>query len=93
MNLKHSITVENMKCGGCTSTILQRIGALASVESVEVEADTVSFFAPSATVDTVRETLRTLGYPERGSASGVAAITASARSFVSCAVGKMGVAS
>jgi len=91
MTTKHTLTIENLKCGGCTATIISRVGALDSVEFVEVDldADTVSFYAPPAAVGTVRKTLRTLGYPERDSTSGISNIAASARSYVSCAIGKV----
>jgi len=35
------------------------------------------------------ETLRSLGYPERGSAEGIEAVKAKAVSFVSCAIGRV----
>jgi copper chaperone len=47
-------------------------------------------FAGAASVrDAVVEKLRTLGYPEKGSLAGMEAGLANAKSFVSCAVGRM----
>ncbi len=92
MTKRHTITVENLKCGGCTSTIIKRVGAINSVETVEVDldTDTVSFTAPDAAVGTVRTVLRTLGYPEPGSASGLSGFGTAARAYVSCVIGKVG---
>jgi len=95
MNTRHRITVENLKCGGCVSTIIKRVGAVESVDSVVVDMDTetVFFVAPLGAVATVHSTLRQLGYPQRGSASVVSSVAATARSYVSCAIGKVQVAS
>jgi copper chaperone len=92
--MRHTILIENLKCGGCTSTILSRIGALDEVRAIVVDqtTDTVTFEAPAEQFATVRETLIKLGYPERGSAAGLAAAAAKARSYVSCVIGKMEVA-
>jgi copper chaperone len=91
MNLKQTLTIENMKCGGCTSTIIDRLSALESVNSVEVDlgSGTVTFESPHQRVDTVRQTLLKLGYPEPGTSLGVSKMAANARSFVSCAIGKV----
>jgi copper chaperone len=94
MNQRHTITVDNLKCGGCTATITSRLSAIEGVGNVQVdsEAEEVSFFSPPDAVGLVRDTLYTLGYPERGTSSGLSGVGAKVRSLVSCAVGKVGAA-
>ena len=94
MNQRRTITVDNLKCGGCGATISKRLSALDGVTDIQIdtEAEQVSFSSAAETVEIVRETLQGLGYPERGTASGLTNIGAKARSFVSCAIGKVGTA-
>lgn len=95
MTHDYRIIVENLKCGGCSATITKRLSAMEGVGNVQVdsEAERVSFSSPPAAVELVRETLRGLGYPERGTASGLASVGAQLRSLVSCAIGKVGATS
>lgn len=89
--MEHIIEVENIKCSGCASTIEKQLRKLDSVSavSVDIEAGRVTV----ETADTDREqlvaTLLKNGYPEKGTAEGLKAAQAKARSFVSCAIGKM----
>lgn len=86
-----TIQVENLKCGGCANTIRKSLTDMDGVSSVEVDADvkTVTF----AGVDTVRTAvlakLKSLGYPEKGTTQGLESGVATAKSFVSCAIGRM----
>ena len=89
--MTYVIEVENIKCGGCASSIVRALEALPGVEAVEVdiEAGRVTVAAPEETRPDVTARLAELGYPERGSVEGLKAATARARSFVSCAVGRL----
>jgi copper chaperone len=90
--MKHVIEVENIKCGGCANTIRSKLGALPDVSEIEVEieAGRITLEAPEDSRTSLVETLLASGYPEKGSVEGIKAATARARSFVSCAVGRMG---
>lgn len=92
MTTQHVIRVENLKCGGCSSTIVRRLSDLQPVSGVAVEPDesAVSFQSPSEVVPAVRDLLEKLGYPEEGAVPGLSGLGASVRSFVSCAIGKVG---
>ncbi len=94
MTQQHKVTIENLKCGGCTSTIIKQLNGLDEVERVQVdtESETVSFVAPAERLALVKQRLRSLGYPERGSISGLPGMGARARAYVSCAIGKVGAA-
>ena len=60
------------------------------VSSVDVdfEAGSVTVEGEAQLSETLRDALLRLGYPERGSASGISAVGAKAKSFVSCAIGR-----
>ncbi|BCN92649.1 hypothetical protein THMIRHAM_04340 [Thiomicrorhabdus immobilis] len=95
-----SIAVENIKCGGCANSIKQKLTAIEAVQAVDVdiEAGLVSFEIDDQQVSqenseqvlsAVKQQLASMGYPEVGSVEGLKAVGAKAKSFVSCAVGKM----
>jgi len=89
--MSYEITVENIKCGGCANTISKRLNELDAVSDcqVDVENGVVSITADESTKAEVTQLLLTLGYPESGTAEGLKAAKAKAKSFVSCAVGRM----
>jgi len=82
--------VENIKCGGCARSIERALKEVPEVSAVGVEMDAgrVIVSAKADVRDAVRAALLRLGYPERGSASGMSAVGAKAKSFVSCAIGR-----
>lgn len=85
------IDVENIKCGGCAGTIKKRLQEDARISDVEVDVEQGRVTIHSeqdASADWCALLLK-LGYPEKGSAEGMKAAAARARSFVSCAVGRM----
>ena len=85
------LEVENVKCGGCARSIEKalradpRIGAVA----VEPSAGVVLIEAAADVRAEAAASLARLGYPEKGSVEGMKAAAAAARSFVSCAVGRL----
>jgi len=89
--MKHIIDVENIKCGGCANTIETRLKKLDAVTqvSVDVEQGRVTVEAADDRREQLVETLLHSGYPEKGTAAGLKAAKAKAKSFVSCAIGKM----
>jgi copper chaperone len=89
--MQHAIYVENIKCGGCSHSILSKISALDGVSGVEVDVGSgrVVFTSNLDLVEGVKIKLADMGYPEQGSVEGLSALGAKAKSFVSCAIGKM----
>ena len=90
--MKINITVENIRCSGCTNTITKKLMALDGVKSVDIAIDEqiVAIEADNdADHDLYVSTLLAMGYPERGSVEGIAALKGKAKSLVSCAVGKI----
>lgn len=82
----HHIEVENIKCGGCMNTIRQSIQKLEGVKSVEIEENKTTIHIDAETErQTLVEKLAALGYPEMGNNN----LLHQAKSFVSCAIGRM----
>ncbi|OOZ23395.1 hypothetical protein BOW35_02690 [Solemya velum gill symbiont] len=65
MQLPFSIDIENVRCGGCASIIRKAFD-----DKVEVDIDTgrLLFDLNESERQQVAETLKSLGYPEVGSA-------------------------
>jgi len=59
-------TVQNVKCGGCASTIMDGLNALPGVEGVEVAIDSgeVTVTGENLSREQLSEKLTQLGYPE-----------------------------
>ena len=86
-----SIQVENIKCGGCANSIKKGLMDEAGVSTVEIDIENgmVSIDGENLDRDAIAEHLLKMGYPESGSVEGMKAATAKAKSFVSCAIGKV----
>ncbi|CAI8337853.1 MAG: Uncharacterised protein [Polaribacter sp. SA4-10] len=82
------IKIENLKCGGCAATIKKGLLSIENVSDVlvDVENDTVSITSENVLIDLIKEKLSKLGYPEVGDKN---TIIHKAKSFVSCAVGRI----
>ena len=87
--MKTTVHIQNLKCGGCASTITKNLNALDDVSDVivVVEDNSVTFdYSEVHTLDVVKKTLAELGYPEDGERN---SLGAKAKAYVSCAIGKM----
>ncbi len=87
--MKATIIVQNLKCDGCAKTIMNRLIELDNIAEVSVEPETsmVSFtYKNTNDALKVMDKLKDLGYP---SITNENSIKAKAKSFVSCATGKM----
>ncbi|WP_019038767.1 heavy-metal-associated domain-containing protein [Psychroflexus tropicus] len=87
--METKVIVQNLKCGGCAHTISKQINAMGKVENVVVEPEdsSVSFtYYDEAELLLVKDKLKQLGYPVAGEAN---SYLNKAKSFVSCATGKM----
>ena len=83
------IQVQNLKCGGCANTIVTQLSKLEGITDVKVNNDTdeVSFnHASDNEFEAVKTKLSDLGYPMVGEEN---SLPKKAKSFVSCAVGRM----
>ena len=82
------IKIENLKCGGCASTIKKGLSSIEGIEevAVNVEDSLVSVNATDTILIEVKEKLSKLGYPEVGDRN---TVLQKAKSFVSCAIGRI----
>lgn len=83
-----SITVDNLKCGGCANTITKKLSALDGVSNVQVDKDTsiITYdYNEDSLVELVETTLAKLGYPKQGTGT----LGQKAKSYISCATGKI----
>ena len=84
-----TINIQNLKCGGCANTIITKLSRIEDVSNVnvDVESSSVTFNHMSdANIIAVTNKLAAIGYPEEGEKNSV---VSKAKSFVSCATGKM----
>jgi copper chaperone len=89
--MPYEIAVENIKCSGCANTISKQLDKMESVNSCEVDVENglIKIDGDEVYKTEAATLLLKLGYPETGTAEGIRAAAAKAKSFVSCAVGKM----
>jgi copper chaperone CopZ len=85
------ITVENIKCGGCASTISKKLTSIFNTNKIDIniEQGIVSIDIDNSKKDELVQVLLGLGYPENNSVYGFNSAKAKAKSFVSCAIGKI----
>ncbi len=81
------IFVENMKCGGCTSSIQKNLMAFKGVKSVEISLEEEKIRIQGSHLDRAAyiKKMDRMGYPEKGNNS----LFKEAKSLVSCAIGKV----
>ncbi len=89
--MSYIIQVENIKCNGCATTIKNKLLDMEGVDevSVTIEAGEVMIEGDGSRRQAVSDELLRLGYPESGTAEGIKAAAAKAKSFVSCAIGRL----
>jgi copper chaperone len=84
------IQVDNIKCGGCANTIRTKLEeAFQAGVSVDIENGLVTIDSAVEQRPEIVARLAKLGYPESGTTDGFEKATAKAKSFVSCAIGRM----
>ncbi|MDP3353190.1 MAG: heavy metal-associated domain-containing protein [Flavobacteriaceae bacterium] len=87
--MKNILQIVNLKCGGCANSIKKGLLTIEGIDNIDVNLETseVSFDAVSdELVIKVKEKLTHMGYPEVGDAN---TLIHKAKSFVSCATGRM----
>ena len=82
----YQIEVENIKCGGCANTIEKAMLKVKNVDQVKInlENNTIVIIGEANRIEIITR-LAELGYPEKGNNS----ILCKAKSYLSCAIGKM----
>ncbi|WP_303315894.1 heavy-metal-associated domain-containing protein [Flavivirga abyssicola] len=84
-----TLEIQNLKCGGCSNTITNKLSDLENISDVITnnEEHTVSFsYENEKALLKAKQVLHKIGYPIVGEKN---ALTTKAKSFVSCAIGRM----
>jgi copper chaperone CopZ len=87
--MKSSIVVQNLKCGGCAHTIttaLEKLDFISDLDINVVESKVTFNFTSEMDTLRIKEKLKNLGYPPIDETN---SLTLKAKSFVSCATGKL----
>lgn len=83
------IKVENLKCGGCGSTIKKGLLKFDEVETVNVDTEksiiTINYNGEEKEQEKYIQKMASLGYPQAEDNN----IISKAKSYVSCAIGRM----
>lgn len=91
--MKQTFEVLNVKCGGCAHTLktsLQKEFGEVEVD-LDVEPRLITLDIEESAIPSLRRKLKSLGYPMSDEdLSKFGEVSTTAKSFVSCAVGKMG---
>ena len=86
--MQTKIYIENLKCGGCAATIKKGILSMDGVSEIAINVDEslVEVITKSDVTIAIKEKLSKMGYPEVGDSN---TLLHKAKSYVSCATGKM----
>ncbi len=90
--METTILIDNLKCGGCAATIKKNVTVFSNVELIEVfpgEDKIVIHHQLNIELEKIKEKLHQIGYPEKGTAEGFDKAFSNAKSYVSCAIGKL----
>jgi copper chaperone len=93
--MKQTLEVLNVKCGGCASTLIKSLKDEFGEVSVDLEVNPrkITLDIEDKKLDALKVKLRSLGYPlTTDELSGFEKAATTAKSFVSCAIGKFDVA-
>ncbi|MGJ0332082.1 heavy-metal-associated domain-containing protein [Aliarcobacter cryaerophilus] len=93
--MKQTFEVHNVKCGGCANTLTKSLkDDFGSVEvDLSVNPRKIILDIEDNKIEELKLKLRSLGYPlTNDELSGFEKATTTAKSFVSCAIGKIDVA-
>ncbi|MDC8003762.1 heavy-metal-associated domain-containing protein [Aureisphaera galaxeae] len=88
--MKTEVHIQNLKCTGCEQTIMNALRKIEGVDDVSVHVENASVTFKYLSEDLLNEihaVLSKLGYPVVGDKN---PWTKQAKSYVSCAIGKMG---
>jgi copper chaperone CopZ len=82
-----AIFVENIKCGGCMTSIKNALEKIKGIVKVEIDKDEekISLTGDQYELSEVIDSLNSMGYPQKGENT----MFKQAKSYVSCAIGKM----
>jgi copper chaperone len=85
------VHVQNIKCGGCEKSIIKGLTSIEGLSNIIIDRDQqlVTTNGDESLREQLVAKLKSMGYPEQGTVSGLDAGLANAKSFVSCAIGRV----
>lgn len=92
MNRQQTFQVSNIKCGGCANTLKKALfEEFGEIEvNLEVMPREITLVVDENQIENLKIKLKHLGYPfVSDELNTIEKITTTAKSFVSCAIGKM----
>ncbi|MCX6050931.1 MAG: heavy-metal-associated domain-containing protein [Campylobacterales bacterium] len=90
--MQQTFEVFNVKCGGCANTLIKNLAEEFGEVSVDLESEPrkITLNIQENQIEKLKLILRGLGYPlATDELNTLQTFTTSAKSFVSCAIGKM----
>ena len=93
--MKQTFEVLNVKCGGCANTLIKSLkDEFGDVEvNLDVHPRKITLDIEDSKIEDLKVKLRSLGYPlTTDELSSFEKVSTTAKSFVSCAIGKIDVA-
>ncbi len=81
--------IVNLKCGGCVNTVKKGVLSIEGINEVDIDLENSKITIPTDNdqlIDIVKAKLSKMGYPEISDAN---TMIHKAKSFVSCATGKL----
>ena len=87
--MKTTLFVQNLKCTGCATTIINKLQQIPYVQEIEVDVlhGAITFEMPeNEKIKPILEVLQKAGYPEIGENNN---LSTQAKSYISCAIGKL----
>jgi copper chaperone len=85
------IKIDNLKCGGCASSIKAGLKSFSGVKEANVDKEKEEVhvkYTADVTLEAIKTKLKNMGYPEKDSTQGFEKFSANAKSYISCAIGK-----
>jgi copper chaperone len=90
--MQQTFEVLNVKCGGCANTLMKSLADDFGKVSVDLECEPrkITLHIKDDQIEKLKLALRGLGYPlTTDELNTLQTLTTTAKSFVSCAIGKM----
>lgn len=84
-----TITIQNLKCGGCATQIISKLSQIEGISNVSVDelTSTVTFeYETDKGLEEVSNTLTEIGYPQFDESN---SLGTKAKSYLNCMVGRV----
>lgn len=90
--MKVEVLIDNLKCEGCENSIKKGLKEFSQVSEVKIDREKEAVeveFSEGLSLAEIKTKLASMGYPEKDTLSGFSKLAANAKSYVSCAIGRV----